>query len=118
MYCAFHTELCLHPLTPLYMLGKVSTYKAYIQLYENHEFYPRYDKETPELYKKIAEDYAVDMKNSSDTYDRDNLILRRRLGIVREGVAPITERELRDPRIRFFSERNHGWREVRSEAAA
>ena len=99
------------------MLGKASTYKAYIQLYENNEFYPRYEKETPELYKKIAEEYAMGMKNSSEDYDRDNLILRRRLSIVREGVASITERELQDPRIRFFSERNHDWREVRSEAA-
>ena len=100
--CAFltHTELFLHHLTPIYMVARVSTYKMYILLYTYFsEFYPHHQREAPELYKKIAEDYTTSIRSSSDSYDRDSFILKRRVGFVKESVAQITERELQDYRI-------------------
>ena len=106
------TELISHPLTPLYVLGKVSTYKTYLIATGVRDCYPRYDKPTPELFKMIAQEYVNSIKSSADSFDRESSVLKRRVGVVKHHVAPISEHDLKNPHIRFFNERNPGWREV------
>lgn len=106
------TELLLHPLTPLYVLGKVSTYKTYLLAARFRECYPRYDKETPELYKEIAQEYIKSINSPEDSFDPETSVLKRRVGVVKEHVAPISSHSLKNPHIKFFNERNPGWREV------
>lgn len=108
-----HSELLLHPLTPLYIVGKVSTYKTYLLAVRFRECYPRYDQETPETYKKIAQDYVKSI-NSEDSFNPETSVLKRRVGVVKEHVAPISSHCLKNPHINFFNERNPGWREVGS----
>jgi hypothetical protein len=94
------------------MIGKLSTYKSYIMTTIMPDTHPRYDKEAPEEYKKIAEDFVRSIQSPEDEYDRDTFVLRRRTAIVNEHLAAISERELQNPHISFFNERNPGWREV------
>jgi hypothetical protein len=113
--CLIVRELVLHPRTPLYMLGKLSTYKPYIMSTVMPETFPRYDRDTPEEYKEIAEDFVSSVKVQGAEYDRETMVLRRRVGVVRQNMVTISERDMINPHIRFFNERNSGWREVRSK---
>ena len=62
--------------------------------------------------KTIAEEYVACIKLPSESFDRDTMVLRRRFGVVKDHVAPISERDLQNPHIKFFNDRNPGWREV------
>ena len=105
-------ELILHPFVPVYLITKMSTYKAYLISTSYPDSHPRYDKEAPEEIKKIAEEFVRSIQSPEDEYDRDTFVLRRRTVIVNTHMAEISERELQNPHIRFFNERNPGWREV------
>ena len=78
------------------------------------ESHPRYDRDAPEEYKRVAEDFVRSVQAPGDEYDRDTFVLRRRVGVANEHLAPISERDLQNPHINFFNQRNSGWREVRS----
>jgi len=91
----------------------MSTYKPYLMVQLHRECYPHYAKEAPEEVKQIAEEFAGAVSWQDDSYDRDTFVLRRRIGVIKEHVAPISDRDLRNPHIKFFNERNSGWREVR-----
>ena len=73
---------------------------------------PRYDQEAPEEYKQIAEDFVRGVQSPGDEYDRETFVLRRRTVVVNEHLVSISERDLLNPHIRFFNERNPGWRKV------
>ena len=90
----------------------MSTYKSYLISTSYPDSHPRYDKEAPEEIKKIAEEFVRSIQSPEDEYDRDTFVLRRRTVIVNTHMAEISERELQNPHIRFFNERNPGWREV------
>jgi hypothetical protein len=109
--CLIMRELILHPFVPVYLITKMSTYKSYLISTSYPDSHPRYDKEAPEEYKKIAEDFVRSIQSPEDEYDRDTFVLRRRTAIVNEHLAAISERELQNPHISFFNERNPGWRE-------
>ena len=47
------SELLKHPLTPIYVIGKVCSPKAYVFGLSMNEYYPVYNKETPEYFRKI-----------------------------------------------------------------
>ena len=72
------------------------------------EFYPRYDVATPRSADAII-DVAARVKYA-DSYDASSGIIRARPESVRlrEGVAKVTDKRLRDPHVRFFVERNPG----------
>ena len=53
------------------------------------------------------------MKLPSEDFNRDTLVLKRRVGLIREHVAPISERDLANTHIKFFNDHNPGWRQVR-----
>ena len=103
-------EMILHPLTPLYTIGKSFTYKSY--LLTCHAFpygYPRYDKETPPLAKKIINEFARSVMTSSDVYDEETFVLKREKVYIKPGTMEISAKDLEDPHIKFFVERNPGW---------
>ena len=77
----------------------------------HRECYPHYSKETPEIYKKVAEEFVADCYNLEE-YDRETFIMRRRVGTMNDHVAPIYERHLQNPHIKFFNERNADWKKV------
>ena len=95
------------------MIGKLSTYKPYLVATTLPETYPRYDREAPEQFKKIAEEFVKGSELPTDSYDRDTFVLKRRVGIVRCKLAEISERTMSNPHVRFFNKHNPGWREVR-----
>ena len=109
------SELVLHPFVPVYVIGKLSTYKPYLVATMMPDTHPRYDKEPPEEYKKIAEEFVRSVQSPGDECDRDTFVLRRRTATVHEQLAAISERDLQNPHIRFFNEHNPGWKEVRSK---
>ena len=77
------------------------------------ESHPRHDMEAPEEYKKIAEDFVCGVQSAGDEYDRNTFVLRRKTVVLDKQLAAISDRDLQNPHIRFFNERNPGWREVR-----
>lgn len=109
--CMILRELILHPRTPLYIIGKSSTYKSYLITSQFPGCHPYPGREIPELFKKIAEDYVNSMKLPSEDFNRDTLVLKRRVGLIREHVAPISERDLANTHIKFFNDHNPGWRQ-------
>lgn len=103
-------ELILHPLTPLYTVGKAFTYKSY--MLNCHAFpygYPRYDKETPQFAKEIINEFARSIMTPSEEYDEDTFVLKRERSHVKTGVVEVSDKDLENPHIKFFVERNPGW---------
>ena len=76
------------------------------------EAYPRYDRETPEFFKNMLNDFAEGLKKPNETYNPETFVLEREVSHVKNFVAPISEKELLNPNIKFFNERNPGWRKV------
>ncbi len=69
------------------------------------EFYPRYDKETPEFEKKVIDAFAS--SKYPDEYDsKMGIIHTRSNGYLKPGVGDITEELLKDQHIEFFVKRN------------
>lgn len=71
------------------------------------EFYPRYDTATPEWARSLID--ALGRAKFPHSYDPDAGVVKARYGYyLRQGIADLGPRRLRDPHIRFFSERNAG----------
>ena len=75
-------ELILHPLTPVYLIVKASTYKSYLLSTIMSVSHPRHDMEAPEEYKNIAEDFVRGVQSAEDEYDRNTFVLRRKTVIL------------------------------------
>lgn len=73
-----------------------------------HEFFPRYDRETPSWAAEIIE--ACGRMRFPQRYDpATGLVKAVSDGCrLREGVATVTEQRLSDPHVKFFAERNPG----------
>ena len=80
--------------------------------------YPRYDRDTPEQLKKIQDEFARSgISHQEDkTYDeKTNVIVVHNAGVhVAEGLSAVSERDLQNPHIKFFVERNPGYTKVYS----
>lgn len=113
MYTCNHTELLLHPFTPLYVVGKAFGYKSYLVATKFPESYPRHDRETPEFFKKILKEYALSVKAKEDIYDEETSVLVQERSQLRESLLAITEQDLQNPHVKFFVEQNPGWTHVR-----
>ncbi len=85
-------------------------YKTYrfLPVFFNH-FYPRFDRPTPDSIVQRID--ALGRHKYPQGYDSAAGIVRAGRGScrLREGVADFTDGRLRDPHVRFFSERNPGW---------
>uniref|UniRef100_A0A1X7U385 N-acetyltransferase domain-containing protein n=1 Tax=Amphimedon queenslandica TaxID=400682 RepID=A0A1X7U385_AMPQE len=70
-------ENLLHPFTPLYITINFLTYKYYPAFLRFSEHaYPRYDRPTPDMEKKIMEYYVLHYLNCSDTYDPERGVVQ------------------------------------------
>ncbi len=94
---------------PLYWLLISSGYKTYRFLPVFFvEFYPRFDRPTPPEVQEIMHHLASERFGSG--YDPESGIVRFSEGAtpLREGVAQITGRRLKDPHVAFFVAKNPG----------
>ena len=109
------SEMVKHPLTPLYTVGKAFSPKAYVMGLSMREYYPVFNKETPEEFKKILNDFAetyVKSKPGRAKFNPETLVIEQEDSSVAENLTVLSERELQDPHIKFFVERNPGWKKV------
>ena len=109
---AYHIlkQLILHPLTPLFVVGKAFSYKSYLLMCNYCSLsYPRYDRETPQFAKEVINEFAKSCKSPSEEYDEETFVLKREKTRIRPGLVEVTEKELKNPNIKFFVERNPGW---------
>ena len=78
------------------------------------ELYPRYDKKTPPSMKVMIDQIALSAKQPTENYNQETCVLEREYSYLKEHVAPITDEELKNPHIKFFTEQNPGWKKVRA----
>ena len=81
------------------------------------EFYPIYNKETPEHFRKMFAEYAesfVSMMGNQAKYHPETFVIEQEEICLKESLSTITERDLQNPHIKFFVERNPGWTKVRT----
>ena len=97
------------PAVELYWFLIAKGYKTYryLPLFFS-EFYPRYDVATPHWACQMID--ALGKFKYPETYDASAGTIRAGLAgcRLRPGVADITDQRLRDPRVRFFVQRNPG----------
>ena len=110
---AYHImkELVLHPFTPLYVVCKLFSYKSYVALARIlKKVYPRHNAATPPFEKAIIDEFGFRIAGpGGDVYNRDTCVLEREHAALKHYVAPITDKEKRNPHIRFFLKQNPGW---------
>ena len=111
------SELFKHPLTPIYVVGNFYSPKSYvIGLSSMKEFHPVYNRETPEQFKKIFAQFAetyVNSKPDRAKFNPETFVIEQDDSHVMENLAVLSEHELQNPHIKFFVERNPGWKKVR-----
>ena len=108
-------ELIKHPLTPVYLIAKVYSYKAYLFALSARECYPAYDRETPVHFKEIFDDFAagvVESKAGRAKYNPDTFVIENEDSCLSGNLTVVSEQDLQNPHIKFFVERNPGWRRV------
>ena len=79
------------------------------------EFYPVYNRETPENFKKIFAEYAaaiVALKGEGAKYNPETFVIEQESNHLLDHLTVLSERDLQNPHIKFFVERNPGWKEV------
>ena len=109
-------ELIRHPRTPVYFIGNLISYKAYlVPISSSSEYYPVYNRETPERFKKMFDEYAASFMSSVGKqmkYNPETFVVEHEGIILDESSSVVTERDLQNPHIKFFVDRNPGWRKV------
>lgn len=103
-------ELIFSPRTPVYILTKLYSYKSYLALVNTcNNVYPVYNRKCPEFERSLLNDFAQSIRFPDESYDEDTFVLKRELSYVKSHVAPLTERDLQNPHIAFFTQQNSGW---------
>lgn len=103
------SEWAKKPLTPFYWFLISKGYKTYMFLARNLvEYWPRYDKPMPARMESLIRQMAV--QRYPEAYVEGQGILRfsEKLGRLKEGAVPLTERDLSLPEIAFFLKKNPG----------
>ena len=74
-----------------------------------HQFYPRFDQSTPLDYKELLD--SLGRQKFGERYDAAAGIVRAGQGSyrLRAQVAPLDQRRLQSPHVRYFAERNPGY---------
>jgi hypothetical protein len=101
--------LAAHPASDLYWLLTSKGYKTYRFLpVFFHEFYPSVAGETPVFEKALLDSVAG--RRFGGRFDPAAGVLRAEAGAqrLREGIAEIDDRRLRDPHVAFFQKKNPG----------
>lgn len=102
-------ELILHPFTPVYIVIKAIGYQSYMVALKFKESYPRYDRETPEHFKKILDEYARSELYEGDVYDEETNVIKQEVTHLPENLLAVSAEDLKNPHIKFFVERNPGY---------
>ncbi len=98
-------KYCKGKLYWLLISGGYRTYR-FLPLFWK-EFYPRYDKSTPEHILRLMQDLAI--KRFGENYDIETGVVRfPHPHILRDGLLGIPVERLRDPHIKFFQALNPG----------
>lgn len=94
---------------PLYWLLISSGYKTYrfLSVFFK-EFYPRHDRPTPPRIQQLIHHLARERFAADYAPQRGIVRFSRGATPLREGIADITARRLRDPHVAFFAARNPG----------
>lgn len=100
------------PLCPLYWILITKGFKTYLLLSNNFKyFWPRFSKKNPHYIQTIMDEYAGRFFQKS--YNKEKGLLIFESGEhehLKSGVADILEKDLLNPNIRFFTEKNPNWK--------
>jgi len=99
-----------HPFSPFYWFLISKGFKTYLLLTNNFcNYYPRFDKPTPLYHNEIIDSFANEVLG--DSYDQEHGILRcaNQFDRLRGEVAPIDDKALKNPNIKFFQDKNTKW---------
>ncbi|MCK5689691.1 hypothetical protein KAI87_10500 [Myxococcota bacterium] len=97
----------LHPKKPVFWFLVSKGYKTYLTLARNiPDYWPRHDAQTPAFENEIID--HLSLKFFGETYQPESglLIHENPSGRLSEDVAPVKEKDLSDPDIRFFADNN------------
>ncbi len=98
-----------HPLLPTYWFLISKGYKTYLLLTRNFpDHFPRHDRTTPLFEEAVINTLARERFGDAWLPNLGVLRFTTPMGRLRETVAPISEKLLQVPDIRFFQERNPG----------
>lgn len=98
------------PGTAVYWFLISKGYKTYLLMARNFAtHYPRYEMDTPEVYKNLMSDFYSKKFGSDYHAEKDLIIHEGRSCALKEHVADITPDLLKDPKIAFFQKKNSGW---------
>ena len=109
------SELLKHPLTPIYIVGLVYSPKSYVLGLSMKEYYPVYNRETPEQFKKIFTEYAeayVSSRPGRAKFNPETFVVEQEDSHLMQNLAVFSKYELQHPHVKFFVERNPGWKKV------
>ncbi len=99
------TQRIRSPRIPWYFWSDALSYKPYLIMARNLEhFFPNPGQTTPPEIKQLVDQLGQIYYGA--TYDAASGVVRKVDRRLHDHVAPIGERELRDPFIRFYAERN------------
>ena len=103
-------EMIKHPTVPVFLMGKSFSYKSYLMLVNLvTSAYPRYDAPAPDYIKAILHHFANTERLPGEEYDPTSFVLKREKSHVKKFVSLVTEKDLKNPHIKFFVENNPGW---------
>ncbi len=74
--------------------------------------YPVYNKETPEFFRKLLLEHAEAIRSPNETFHPERLVLEREVSTVKVHAAVLTDDDLKNPHVKFFTEQNPEWRKV------
>lgn len=97
-----------HPFGNVWLWSDAISYKPYVLSARSaRTLYPSRNTETPPRVKEFMD--WVGTKYYGTQYNAKMGTVRKAFNRLKDHVAPITEKELADPDIRFFAERNPGY---------
>lgn len=99
-----------NPFTKVFWFLLCNGYRTYLVFSRNiPNHWPRYDKETPPWEKNFI--HSLSIQRFGSQYDAEKGVVKfiSSLGKLKPNVAPIGEKELKEPAIRFLVEKNPGY---------
>lgn len=100
------------PGTAVYWFLISKGYKTYLLMANNFAtHYPRYEEETPDVYKTLMKDF-YEMKFGEHYHpDKDIISYEGKSCALKEHVADITPELMAQPRVTFFQNKNPHWKD-------
>jgi len=101
-----------NPEIPLFWFLMSKGYKTYkfLPVFFN-EFYPRYDKPTPAYEQEVLDTFARKKFPLNYNPKTGLVVFEGQKDRLKQGVADIDERRMKDQHVRYFIERNPRWQQ-------